>query len=125
MSDEKKIEGPDDTAFGKVHTQRQAHRKVRAVKVPEWDTDEKPWIMYAYPLTVNDVIALDGRYTTNTEQNVMQIIRQCMDGNGEPMFTLLDKPALQNEPSDIIGRILVAINGETSTFTEVLKKNNE
>jgi len=122
---DKKLLGPDDTVFGKIHTLRQANRLVRAVKVPEWDIDGKPFVMYAYPLTVNDVMALDGRYTTNTEQNVMQIIRQCMDGKGEPMFTLLDKAALQNEPSDIIGRILVALNGETSTFTEELKKNNK
>ncbi len=124
MTDQK-IEGPDDTVFGKVHRHRQTQRTVRAIKVPEWDTDEKPWVMYAYPLTVNDVLALEGQYSTNTEQNIMQLIRQCMDGTGAPMFTLLDKAALQNEPSDIIGRILVALNGETSTFTEALKKNKE
>ena len=124
MSDDN-IQHPDDTVFGKIHTRRQAEKKVRAVKVPEWGTAKKPFVMYAYPLTVNDVIALDGRYKTNTEQNIMQIIRQCMNGKGDPMFTLLDKAALQNEPSDIIGRILVALNGETSTFTEVLKKNKQ
>jgi hypothetical protein len=115
---------PDETPFGKIHTKRQANRKVRCIRVAEWGTAKKPLLLYAYPLTVNDVIALDGKYESQAEQNVMQIIRQCMNGNGDPYFTLENKPALLNEPSDIIGRVLIALNGETDTFTEVLKKNN-
>lgn len=124
---EKKTEGshPDTTAFGKIHVRRQAKRKVRCIEVPEWGTPTKPLKLYAYPLTVADVVALDGRYGSNTEQNVMQMIRQCMDFKGDPFFSLLDKGNLMNEPSDIIGRILVELNGETSTFTEALKKNKE
>ncbi len=116
---------PDTTPFGKIHVKRQAKRKVRCIEVPEWGTKTKPLKLYAYPLTVNDVMALDGKYTSNTEQNVMQMIRQCMDAKGDPFFTLLDKSNLLNEPSDIIGRILVELNGETSTFSEELKKNKE
>jgi len=115
----------DDTPFAAIHRKRQAARKVRSFKIPEWGTARKPLILYAYPLTVNDVIHLDGQYTSNAEQNVMQIIRQCLDAKGDPYFTLRDKPALLNEPSDIIGRILVALNGETSAFTEELKKNKK
>lgn len=115
----------DDTPFAQIHRKRQAARKVRSIKVPEWGTARKPLLLYAYPLTVNDVIHLDGHYASNAEQNVMQIIRQCLDGKGDPYFTLRDKPALLNEPSDIIGRILVALNGETSSFTEELKKNKK
>lgn len=114
---------PDQTAFGIIHAKRQSQRKVRCIRVIEWGTKKNPLLLYAYPLTVNDVIALDGKYTSNAEQNVMQLIRQCMDGNGDPFFTLIDKPALLNEPSDIIGQVLIALNGETDTFTEVLKKN--
>ncbi len=114
---------PDESPFAAIHRKRQAARKVRSIKVPEWGTKRKPFILYAYPLTVNDVIALDGQYISNAEQNVMQLIRQCLDAKGDPYFTLRDKPALLNEPSDIIGRILIALNGETSSFTEELKKN--
>lgn len=120
-----KILKPDETAFGKIHKRRQSQKKVRAIEVPEWGTDGKPLVLYAYPLTVNDVIALDGRYKNQTEQNVMQIIRQCLNGKGEQFFTILDKTALQNEPTDIIGDILVQLNGESSSFEEELKKNNE
>jgi len=122
MTDEK-ILHPDDTPFGKIHIKRQTERKVRCIEVPEWGTEGKPLLLYAYPLTVNDVIALDGKYLSQAEQNVMQIIRQCMDSKGDQYFSLLDKSALLNEPSDIIGTVLVALNGETQTFTEVLKKN--
>jgi hypothetical protein len=115
---------PDTTAFGKIHAKRQSNRKVRCIRVPEWGTKKNPLLLYAYPLTVNDVIALDGKYASQAEQNVMQIIRQCMTANGDPFFTLMDKPALLNEPSDIIGLILTALNGESDTFSEVLKKNN-
>lgn len=117
---------PDETAFGKVHAERQARRKVRCIRVPEWGASKKkPLLLYAYPLTVADVMELDGRYETQTEQNVMQVIRQCMNHDGTPYFSLLDKPALLNEPSELIGRILIALNGEVSSFTEELKKNNE
>lgn len=122
MSEEQPVH-PDNTPFGKIHAKRQAHKKVRVIKVPEWGTTRKPLLLFAYPLTVNDVIALDNVYHSNAEQNVMQVIRQCLDSKGDPYFTLIDKPALLNEPSDIIGRILVALNGENSTFTEELKKN--
>jgi hypothetical protein len=124
MTNDKPVH-PDETAFGKIHAKRQAAKKVRVIKVPEWGTKRKPLLLFAYPLTVNDVIALDNVYHSNAEQNVMQIIRQCLDSKGDPYFTLIDKPALQNEPSDIIGRILVALNGENSTFTEELKKNKQ
>ena len=122
---EKKLLNADETDFGLVHKRRQANKKVIAIIVDEWGTDGKPLILYAYPLTVNDVIAVDQRYASQAEQNVMQIIRQCLKGNGENYFTLLDKPALLNEPTDIIGDILVKLNAESSSFDQELKKNNE
>ena len=124
MTDETKSVHPDETPFGKIHKRRQARRKVRCFEVPEWGTKSKPLKLYAYPLTVTDVIELDGKYQSQAEQNVMQIIRQCRDANGDLYFSLLDKISLQNEPSDIIGRILIALNGELDSFTEELKKNN-
>ncbi|KKL14715.1 hypothetical protein LCGC14_2512870 [marine sediment metagenome] len=125
MSASPPINPADNTAFGKGHCSRQAARKVRAIEVSEWGKPGKPLILYAYPLTINDVIELEGKYRTQTEQNVMQLIRQCMDSKGDPFFTLLDKAALQNEPADIIGRVLTKLNGESSSFTEELKKNKE
>ena len=115
---------PDESRFAKIHKRRQAARKVRIIKIPEWGEKNKPLLLYAYPLTINDVIALDGKYVSQAEQNVMQIIRQCMDGKGDPYFTVRDKVALLNEPADIIGTLLVALNGTTDTFDKVLKKNN-
>ena len=116
----------DNSRFEAIHARRQADRRVRVIKMPEWGTAKKPLLLYAYPLTINDVIALDGRqYVSQAEANVMQIIRQCMDAKGDEYFTLRDKIALMNEPADVIGRLLVELNGETTTFTEVLKKNNK
>jgi hypothetical protein len=120
---EKKPSHPDETAFGKRHKERQANRGVRVVTVPEWGTPKTPLKLYAYPLTINDVIHLDGKYASQAEQNIMQIIRQCMDAQGEPYFSLNDKAALMNEPADIIGKVLIALNGEASSFNKELKKN--
>lgn len=125
MTDQKTIVGPDDTPFGKVHGKRQTERKVRCISVPEWGEDEKPLLLYAYPLTVAQVMLLEGKYQNITEQNIMQIIVQCLDATGENYFSLLDKPALQNEPSELIGDILVQLNGTLSSFTEELKKNRD
>ncbi len=114
---------PDDTPFGKVHVRNQAKRKVRCVKIPEWGTKRNPLYLYAYPLTTGEVMELEGKYPTNTEQNVMQMIRQCMVGNGDHYFSLQDKGHLMNEPSELIGRVCLMLNGELSSFTEELKKN--
>ena len=116
---------PDETEFGKVHIKRQAQRKVRCIKVPEWGTKKKPLCLYAYPLTTGQVMELEGKYPTNTEQNVMQMIMQCLDSKGEQYFSLLDKTSLMNEPSEIIGRVCVMLNGELDSFEEALKKNNQ
>lgn len=124
MTDEK-TEADDESPFTAIHERRQAERKVRICKVPEWGTKKKPLILYAYPLTINNVLALDGKYDSQTETNIMQIILQCMNGQGEPYFTLRNKVELLNEPADVIGRLLIQLNGTTSTFTEVLKKNND
>ena len=116
---------PDDTPFGKVHAKRQTVRKVRCIKIPEWgESKKKPLRLFAYPLTTGQVMELEGKYPTNTEQNVMQMIMQCMTETGEMYFSLLDKTALLNEPSELIGRVLLGLNGEMTTFTEELKKNN-
>ena len=117
------IKHPDETPFGKIHAKRQTKKKVRCIKVPEWGTKTKPLLLYAYPLTTGAVMELEGKYLTNTEQNVMQMIRQCMDASGDQYFSLLDKTALMNEPSELIGRVATALNGELTTFTEELKKN--
>lgn len=116
---------PDETPFGKVHIKRQAVRKVRCIEVPEWGTAKKPLRLYAYPLTTGQVMDLEGKYPTNTEQNVMQMIMQCMDSTGQHYFSLLDKTALMNEPSEIIGRVCLMLNGDLDSFEEALKKNNQ
>ena len=125
MSKNEKPTHPDDTPFGKLHNARQASRNARVIEVAYWADDKgDPTILYAYPLTMGDVIALDGQYPTQAETNVMQIIRQCLDAKGDPYFTLRDKVHLMNEPADVIGAILVELNGEASSFNEELKKNN-
>lgn len=123
MTDEK-ILLPDDTRFGRIHRKRQANKTVRVIRVPEWDTEEEECNLYAYPLTMNDVLALE-KFSTPSEQNVMQIIRQCMDSKGDPYFSLLDKSSLMNEPADVVGNILIKLNGSASSFDQELKKNNE
>lgn len=120
-----KAKHPDDTPFGKIHARNKAAQGARRIEMPEWGDESGPLVLYAYPLTVNDVLKLEGQYKSNSEQNVMQIIRQCVDEKGDPYFSLLDKPALLNEPADIIGKLLIPLNGETSTFLEEIKKNNE
>ncbi len=116
---------PDTTAFGKIHVKRQAHKKCRCIEIPEWGTKTKPLKLYAYPLTVGALMELEGKYPTNTEQNVMQMIRQCLDSKGDQYFSLLDKTALMNEPSELIGRVCIMLNGEVASFDKELKKNKE
>lgn len=122
---EPKPVSPDQTPFGKGHVIRQAERHVRCIEIPEWGTKEKPLKLYAYPLTMGEVMALEGQYSTNTEQNLMQMIRQCLDDKGDRYFSLEDKTSLLNEPSELIGRVCMMLNGELSSFTDELKKNKQ
>jgi len=116
---------PDETPFGKEHVRRMALKKARCIKVPYFGTEKKPLLLFAYPLTTGQVMELEGKYPTNTEQNVMQMIMQCRDSSGELYFSLIDKTALMNEPSEIIGKICVELNGDVESFEQELKKNNE
>lgn len=122
-----KDKGGIETRFGQRHKLAQAHRKVRKITIPEWpDADGNPLVLYAYPLTVNEVIELETRdAATQAERNVYQIIKQCLDENGEQYFTVADKPALLNTSADVIGMLMIKLNGELSSFDQELKKNKE
>ena len=123
MTDKKK--GGIETRFGARHKLAQANRKAIRIEVSHWPDDEgNPLVLFAYPLTVNEIIELESRDAgSQAERNVHQIIKQCRDEQGEPYFTIADKTALLNTPADVIGAIMLALNAEVSAFDEELKKN--
>ena len=120
-------EGGIETRFSKIHKTAQANRKCKTITVASWpDENGDPTVLYAYPLTVNEIIELETmEAATQAERNVYQIIKQAKDDTGAPFFTIADKSALLNTPADVIGAIMLALNAELSSFDEELKKNNE
>lgn len=126
MSKEQK--GGLQSRFSRIHAKFQAERKVRAIEVPEWpdpDTGE-PTVLYAYPLTVSQIVDLETKQAaTQAEKNAYQIIAQCMQSDGKPFFSVADKVDLMNQPADLVGRIMIALNGELSSFDTELKKNKK
>lgn len=123
---EKKQKGGIETRFSTLHATAQSRRRVRLIEQDYWTKDGEPVQLFAYPLTVNDVIELDSKDCgTQAERNIEQIIYQCLDEHGEKYFTLLDKTDLLNTPAEVIGAIMIQLNGALSSFDQELKKNKE
>jgi hypothetical protein len=82
---------------------------VRKFYVHEWSDDEgKPLVVCALPLTVKDrdkILRLNGRYGATVECMIHILILFARDEDGEPLFSLEDKPVLlrQADPAVILG----------------------
>lgn len=119
--------GGIETRFSKVHAYAQATKKrVRVIPIPYWDMPDEPCVFYAYQLTVQEIALLDAREAASQlERNVYQIIHQCLDKDGKQYFSIADKGHIMNTPADVIGELMIALNGELSSFDKELKKNKD
>ena len=77
--------------------------EVAAIDVPEWDMT-----IYVKPMTLKEQQALlrktkDGDDATASVETLIMLAK---DENGEPLFTLEDKPKLMRAASpDVVGRV--------------------
>lgn len=92
-----------------------------ALEIREWDE-----IIYVKPLTCGEMSKLQKRHPDflskmSVEGMVDLIIMKCLDKDGDPAFTLEDKPLLLREKVNVITAITSEIIG--SSLSEDYEKN--
>lgn len=77
-----------------------SNRTPTEIVVPQWADDQgNPLSIYIQPLTVKqreNLIKIERRVGQGLELLVQAVILHARDAQGEPLFTLEDKPALMN-----------------------------
>lgn len=89
---------------------KRADQTREVVEVPEWGEGDDPLRLYFTPVTARDIEKIQRKhkdFLTNATMGAMvdMLIIKCEDENGEPAFTLEDKPILMGEPVGLIARI--------------------
>tara|TARA_R110000737_G_scaffold236520_2_gene248932 strand:- start:1694 stop:2053 length:360 start_codon:yes stop_codon:yes gene_type:complete len=86
-------------------------QEVRTIEVPEWGDDNGPLLIYVEPFTLREQGRLhksssDGDATVLAEVLIMK----CMDAEGNKMFDLGDKRALQTKvDAGVLARVATDI----------------
>jgi len=97
-------------------------QEVRIIEVPEWGDDNGPLLIYVEPFTLREQGRLhkssnDGDATVLAEVLIMK----CMDAEGNKMFDLGDKRALQTKvDAGVLARVATDI---MAVDVEEIEKN--
>ena len=99
---------------------KRADQTREVVEVPEWGEGDDPLRLYFTPVTARDIEKIQRKhpnFLTNATMGAMvdMLIIKCEDENGEPAFTLEDKPILMGEPINVIASVF----GKTFSATDV------
>ena len=89
---------------------KRADQTREVVEVPEWGEGDDPLRLYFTPVTARDIEKIQRKhpnFLTNATMGAMvdMLIIKCEDENGEPAFTLEDKPILMGEPIGVIANV--------------------
>lgn len=104
-------------------------REVKEIIVPQWaDDDGQPTIVYYSPMTVKQrqfLIDFEKRNGSGLKLLVETLVRHARDVNGDPLFTVEDKPLLMNgvDP-DVIQRIGALMMADDPDIADIKKKSN-
>jgi len=84
------------------------------VEVDEWGEGDDPLLLYYGPVTARDIEKVQRKYKdflSNVSMGAMveTIILKCQTEDGEPAFTLEDKPILMGEPIGVVTKVFGAI----------------
>ena len=96
---------------------------IKKIKVPEWAEDDKPFYLYASPLTLQETSKL---YKMSKDDDMTMLvyilIYKALDADGNKIFTLEDKSSLLNKVDrNVIARVANEIMGNLPI--EEVKKN--
>lgn len=99
---------------------KRAEQAREVVEVLEWGEGDNPLRLYLTPVTARDIEKIQRKhrdFLTNATMGAMvdMLIMKCEDENGEPAFTLEDKPILMGEPIGVIAKVF----GEAFKSVEV------
>ena len=96
MANKKGTTGSDAIGKAVAHFQSMS---VRTIEVEEWGSKEEPFIIYVEPFTLKEQGRLQRSQKTQTDSGVLAdvLILKALDKDGNNLFTLEDKPKLQNQ----------------------------
>ena len=97
-------------------------QEVRTIEVPEWGDDDGPLLIYVEPFTLREQGRLH-KASNGGDATVLAdvLIMKCMDAEGNKMFDLGDKRALQTKvDAGVLARVATDI---MAVDPEELEKN--
>jgi hypothetical protein len=98
-------------------------QEVRAIEVPEWGDEDGPLLVYVEPFTLREQGRLHKASNGGGDATVLAdvLIMKCMDAEGNKMFDLGDKRALQTKvDAGVLARVATDI---MAVDPEELEKN--
>jgi hypothetical protein len=98
-------------------------QEVRTIEVPEWGDDDGPLVIYVEPFTLREQGRLHKASNGGGDATVLAdvLIMKCMDAEGNKMFDLGDKRALQTKvDAGVLARVATDI---MAVDPEELEKN--
>ena len=95
----------------------------REIAVPEWSTDDYPFLIYYTPITPAEEEAIRARDPKpGAEYNVSVLILKAKDAQGQPLFQWGDKHSLMHSCDYLT--IIRLVNEMSRTMTETDAKKN-
>ena len=98
-------------------------QEIRTIEVPEWGDDDGPLIVYVEPFTLREQGRLAKASSGSGDATVLAdvLIMKCMDADGNKMFGLDDKRAMQTKvDATVLARVATEI---MAVDTDELAKN--
>lgn len=96
---------------------------VKTIEVPEWGDGKKPLLVYVTPLTMTQKSKIFKKaHESDASLFVDLLIMKAKDSEGNPLFTLADKPTLMRQADvDVIIRIGNEILGQPEDLEQAEK----
>lgn len=93
---------------------KRAEKAREVVEVPEWGEEGDPLRLFFTSVTARDIEKVQRKHKDFLSNPTMAamvdtLIIKCEDENGDPAFTLEDKPVLMGEPVGIIAKVFGAV----------------
>ena len=98
-------------------------QEIRTIEVPEWGDDDGPLVVYVEPFTLREQGRLAKASNGSGDATVLAdvLIMKCMDADGNKMFGLDDKRAMQTKvDAAVLARVA---EGASDSSSRLLAKN--
>jgi hypothetical protein len=96
-------------------------KPVKRIEVPEWGDEQGPLVIFANPITLREQSRLSKVDGGDAEMLIEVLVMKALDGHGEKLFALDDKPKLRSSADPlVVAKIVSQIMAQPQ---ETLEKN--